>query len=97
MIRFALWLSPSFLDRADLTFPVIIAGRGWYQVALDGRHRISRAIWFGRTRLPTARVPWVFALELLVPGIFEAEWVYLFVRRELRLAGERLHHPPRSS
>ena len=28
-IRLALRLFPRFLARADLTFPVIIAGRGW--------------------------------------------------------------------
>ena len=90
MIRFALRLFPRFLDRADMDFPIIIAGRGWYQVALDGRHRISKAIWTGRTHLPTVRVPWVFALELLVPGIYEVEWLYLFLRNELRRAGRRL-------
>ena len=57
VIRLALRLSPGFLDRADVSFPVIIAGRGWYQVALDGRHRICKAIWTGRTELPTVRVP----------------------------------------
>jgi hypothetical protein len=89
MIRFALWMFPRFLDRADLTFPVIIAGRGWYQIALDGRHRISKAIWTGVPSLHAVRVPWWFALELLCPGIYEVEWVFLFVRRELRKAGHR--------
>lgn len=36
MIRFALRLFPNFLDRADLTFPVIIAGRGWYRSLSTG-------------------------------------------------------------
>lgn len=99
MIRLALRWFPGFLDRADLTFPVIIAGRGWYQIALDGRHRISKAIWTGATHLPTARVPWILALELLIPPIFEVEWLFLFVRRELRKAGRKHpihlphHHP----
>jgi hypothetical protein len=84
MIRFALRLSPGFLDRADLAFPIIIAGRGWYQIALDGRHRISKAIWTGVDHLPTARVPFRFALELLMPGVYEVEWLVLFLRRELR-------------
>jgi hypothetical protein len=87
MIRFALWVYPAFLDRADMTFPIIIAGRGWYQIALDGRHRISRAIWTGRSSLPTVRVPWVLSLEILIPPIFVAEWLALLVRKELRRAG----------
>ena len=94
MIRFALRLFPRFLDRADLTFPIIVAGHGWFQVALDGRHRLSKAIWTGQTHLYTVRVPWRYALELLVPGPFVAEWVYLFLRDELRRAGHwhRGHH-----
>ncbi len=87
MIRLALRLFPKFLDRADLTFPIIVAGQGWYQIALDGRHRISKAIWTGVESLPTVRVPWWYCLELLVPPIFEVEWLVLFVRRELRRAG----------
>ena len=83
-IRVALRLFPEFLDRADLTFPIIVAGRGWYQLALDGRHRISKATWTGHGSLPTVRVPFWFALELLLPGVFEVEWLVLFVRRELR-------------
>ena len=86
-IRFALQLFPRFLDRADLTFPIIVAGQGWYQVALDGRHRLSKAIWTGQPALYTVRVPWRFALELLIPGPYLAEWVYLFLRDELRRAG----------
>lgn len=86
-IRLALWLFPRFLDRADLTFPIIVAGRGWYQIALDGRHRISRAIWTGARSLPTVRVPWRYAIELLVPPVFATEWVALVVRKELRRAG----------
>lgn len=88
-IALALRLFPRFLAKADLTFPVIIAGRGWYQIALDGRHRISKAIWTGQTELPAVRVPWLFALELLVPPIFEVEWLFLFAKRELRKAGGR--------
>ncbi len=88
MIRFALWLYPPFLDRADVRFPIIIAGRGWYQIALDGRHRLSKAIWTGMRNLPTVRVPWWFALELLIPPIFEVEWLVLLVRGELRRSGE---------
>ena len=94
MIRLALRLSPAFLDRADLHFPIIVAGRGWYQIALDGRHRISKAIWVGHGHLPTVRVPWWHALELLVPGIFEAEWLLLFLRGELRTAGQRWSRSP---
>lgn len=93
MIRFALRLFPRFLDRADLAFPIIVAGRGWYQVALDGRHRISKAIWTGETHLFTVRVPWRFALELLIPGPYLAEWLFLFLRNELRRAGH--WHPMR--
>jgi hypothetical protein len=89
MIRFALRLFPRFLDRADLEFPIIVAGQGWYQIALDGRHRISKAIWTGCNRLPTVRVPWWYAVELLFPGVFEVEWLALFARRELRRAGRK--------
>lgn len=88
-IRLALRLFPRFLDRADLTFPIIIAGRRWYQIALDGRHRISKAIWTRTTDLPTVRVPWAFALELLTPGCYEAEWLFLALRNEIRRAGRR--------
>ncbi|MDE1882105.1 MAG: hypothetical protein KGI89_16340 [Euryarchaeota archaeon] len=88
-IGWALRLIPSFLDRADLDFPIIIAGRRWYQIALDGRHRISKAIWTGREHLPTVRVPWWQCLELLTPGIFEVEWLLLFLRGELRMVGHR--------
>ena len=97
MIGFALRLFPKFLDRADLTFPIIVAGRGWYQVALDGRHRISKAIWTGQTHLFTVRVPWRFALELLIPGPYLAEWLFLVLRRELRRAGHwhPIRHPIR--
>lgn len=84
MIRLALRLSPRFLDRADLSFPIIVAGRGWYQIALDGRHRLSKAIWTGADHLLTVRVPFWFALELLVPPVYEVEWLILFLRRELR-------------
>lgn len=86
-IRLALRIFPRFLDRADLTFPVIIAGRGWYQIALDGRHRISKAIWTNRSSLPAVRVPWWFALELLCPGVFEVEWIVLYLRKEHRRSG----------
>jgi hypothetical protein len=89
-IRLALKLFPRFLDRADVTFPIIIAGRGWYQIALDGRHRISKAIWNGLGTLPTVRVAWWYSLELLIPGFYEVEWLYLFLRRELRRSGR---HP----
>jgi hypothetical protein len=90
-IRLAIRLFPRFLERADVTFPVIIAGHGWYQIALDGRHRISKAIWTGMDSLPSVRVPWYYALELLIPGIYEGEWLFLFLRKELRKA----HHEPR--
>ncbi len=86
-IALALRLFPRFLDRADLSYPVIVAGRGWYQIALDGRHRISKAIWTGRPSLHAVRVPWWFALELLCPGVYEVEWLVLFLRKELRRAG----------
>jgi hypothetical protein len=94
-IRLALRLFPDFLDRADVTFPVVVAGRGWYQIALDGRHRISKATWTDLTQLPTVRVPFWYALELLCPGVFEVEWLFLFLRRELRKTTHR--HPPPSS
>ncbi len=90
-IRLALRLFPRFLDRADLTFPIIIAGRGWSQVALDGRHRLSKAIWTGRTHLPTVRVPWRFALELLLPGPYVVEWLFLALLGELRKVGAHHH------
>jgi len=86
VIALALRLFPDFLDRADLTFPVILAGRGWYQIALDGRHRISKATWFGLETLPAVRVPWWYSLELLIPGVYEVEWLFLFLRKELRRA-----------
>ena len=92
VIRLALRVFPGFLDRADLTFPIIVAGQGWYQIALDGRHRISKATWTGVSSLPTVRVPWWYSLELLVPPFYEVEWLVLFVRRELRRPGRR-HHP----
>jgi len=94
-IGLALRIFPRFLDRADLGFPVILAGRGWYQIALDGRHRISKAIWTGSSTLHAVRVPWWFALELLCPGVYEVEWLVLFARKELRRAGHR--RPPRLS
>ncbi|HXQ48391.1 MAG TPA: hypothetical protein VN842_01235 [Thermoplasmata archaeon] len=87
MIRLALRMFPRFLDRADLAFPVIIAGRGWYQIALDGRHRISKAIWTDHPSLPTVRVPWRFALEILCPGVYEVELLVLYLRREHRRSG----------
>jgi hypothetical protein len=89
MIRLALRLFPKFLDRADMDFPVIIAGRGWYHMALDGRHRISKAIWTGRKSLPAVHVAWWYALELLIPGVYEVEWLALFLRNELRRSGRR--------
>ncbi len=94
-IRLALRLVPSFLDRADLDVPIIVAGRGFWQIALDGRHRISKAIWTGRASLPSVRVPWRFALELLVPGPYEAEWLYRLVRRGLRAPALRRRRPLR--
>jgi hypothetical protein len=90
-IRFALRHFPRFLDRADLNFPIIVAGRGWYQIALDGRHRISKATWTNHPTLPTVRVPFRYALELLTPGVYEVEWLILFIRRELRKTSR--HHP----
>lgn len=87
VIRWALRLFPRFFDHADMEFPIIVAGRSWYQIALDGRHRLSRAIWTGRGDLPVARVPLRYAAELLVPGVFEVEWLLLFLRKELRRAG----------
>jgi len=88
-IRLALRLFPRFLERADLTFPVIIAGRGWYHIALDGRHRISKAIWTGHPSLPAVHVSWWYALELLFPGVYEVEWLVLFLRKELRRSGRK--------
>jgi len=87
MIRWALRLYPRFLDRADVTFPVIIAGRGWYQIALDGRHRISRAIWTAMGNLPAVRVPWWYSLEILFPGVYEIELLVLYLRGEHRRSG----------
>lgn len=91
-IRIALRLFPRFLDRADLSFPIVVAGKGWYQLALDGRHRISKATWTGRNALPTVRVPVWFALELLFPGVYEVEWLGLALGHGLRKA-ERLLPP----
>ncbi len=84
VIALALRIAPSYLDRTDLSVPSIVAGRGPTEIALDGRHRLSKAIWTGRSSLPTVRVPWRYALELIVPGPFEAEWLYLRLRRALR-------------
>lgn len=84
VIRLALRLFPGFLDRVDLSFPIIVAGQGWYKIAMDGRHRISKATWTGCAELPAVRVPLWFALELLIPGVYEAEWLGLFLRRRLR-------------
>lgn len=97
-IRLALRMFPDFLSRADLSFPIIIAGRGRFQLTLDGRHRISKAIWTGRSPLLTVRVPWWYALELLFPGVYEVEWLALFLRKELRKAGRRhpIPLPPRA-
>lgn len=89
MIGFALRLYPSFLDRVDFTFPIVVAGKRWYQIALDGRHRISKATWTGRPDLPACRVPLWYALELLVPGVYEAEWLGLNLGRGLRRIAAR--------
>lgn len=89
MIRFALWVYPKFLDRADLSFPIIVAGNGRFQLTLDGRHRISKATWTNSYPLFTVRVPWYYAIELIFPGVFEVEWLLLFLRSELRKAGKR--------
>lgn len=93
MVRLALWLFPRFLERADLTFPIIVAGRGWFQIALDGRHRLSKALMQGVRSLPTVRVPWPYALELLIPGVFEVEWLGLLVERSLRRRLRRWREP----
>ena len=93
-IRFALRLFPKFLDRVDLSFPIIMAGKGWYKIALDGRHRISKAIWTGGRELPTVRVPIWFVLELLLPGVYEAEWLGLQMVRGLRKAAMLLPPSP---
>lgn len=93
-IRLALRLFPNFLDRADMSFPVIIAGRGWYQVALDGRHRICKAIWTGRPNLPAVRVPFWHVFELVFPGVFEVEWLFLYLRHEHRKPGRLTDIPP---
>jgi hypothetical protein len=84
VIRFALRLNAGFFDRADFSFPIIVAGKGWYKIALDGRHRIAKATWTGRSELPTVRVPLRFAVELLLPGVYEVEWLGLFLGRRLR-------------
>lgn len=91
MIRAALFLFPHYLDRADLSFPIIVAGRGWYQITLDGRHRLSKALMIDQEFLPTVRVPWAFALELLIPGVFEVEWAALRLAR--RFGRRRPVHP----
>jgi hypothetical protein len=93
-IRLTLRLFPGFLDRTDLSFPIIVAGRGWYQIALDGRHRISKATWTEQNQLPTVRVPFWFAMELVVPGVYELEWLALFLRRRFRKAVTRLRPSP---
>lgn len=84
VIQFSLRLFPRLLDRVDLSFPIIVAGTGWHKITLDGRHRISKATWVGRSELPAVRVPLWFALELLIPGVYEGEWVGLSLRRKLR-------------
>lgn len=84
VIRFALHLFPGFLDHVDLSLPIIVAGKGWYKIALDGRHRISKATWTGRSELPSVRVPVWFALELVTPGVYEVEWLSLFLVRKFR-------------
>lgn len=89
VIRLALRVFPGFLDRADLSFPIIVAGKGWYQIALDGRHRLSQATWTGCRELPAVRVPLWFALELIVPGVYEVEWAGQFLGRRLRKAAAR--------
>jgi hypothetical protein len=77
-------LFPRLLDRADLSFPVIVAGKRWYKIALDGRHRISKATWTDLCELPAVRVPIWFALELVIPGVYEVEWLGLFLVHKLR-------------
>jgi len=56
VIRFALRLFPGFLDKADLSFPIIVAGRDWYKIALDGPkrppHRTRSALVRARAPLP---------------------------------------------
>lgn len=84
VIQFALRLCPKLLDRADLSFPIVVAGKGWYKLTLDGRHRISKATRNGDSALPAVHVPLWFALELLTPGVYEVEWLGLFIRRKLR-------------
>jgi len=84
MIRLALRLFPRFLDRVDTSFPIIVAGKGWYKIALDGRHRISKATWIDCSELPTVHVPVGFALELLTPGVYEVEWLGLALARVFR-------------
>jgi len=108
VIRFALRLFPRFLERADLSFPIIVAGKGWYKITLDGRHRISRATWTDCRELPVVQVPVWFALELLMPGVYEVEWLGLFLGRNLRrragfvptlsspkVSGSRTHPSPK--
>lgn len=84
VIRFALRLFPGLLDRVDLSFPIIVAGKGWYQIALDGRHRISKATYTSVPELPAVHLPLSFAIELLFPGVYEVEWLGLFLGRRLR-------------
>lgn len=86
-IALALRRYPRFLDRADVNFPIVVAGHRWYQTALDGRHRNSKAIWTDVPSLPTGRVPWVFALEILVPPGYLGEWLCPVSLRELRRSG----------
>lgn len=93
-IRFALRVFPRFLDRVDLSFPIVVAGKGWYKIALEGRHRISKATWTGHGELLAVRLPLWFALELLIPGVYEAEWLGLFLRRRLRRAARPLSTSP---
>ncbi|HXY46354.1 MAG TPA: hypothetical protein VEK13_00450 [Thermoplasmata archaeon] len=83
VIRFGLRLFPGLFDHVDLSFPIIVAGKDWYKITLDGRHRISKATWTGRSELPAVRVPVWFALELLIPGVYEIEWLGLILGRKL--------------
>lgn len=80
-IGLALRVSPGFLDGVNLEMPVILAGNRWFQMVLDGRHRLSKATWEGLPLIRSVRLPLHYAAELLVPGVYEAEWLYLLLRR----------------
>jgi hypothetical protein len=94
-IGLALWISPGFLDGANLDVPVILAGNRGFQMVLDGRHRLSKATWEGLPSIRSVRLPLIYAAELLVPGVYEVEWLYLTLRRRARATPRRVDRSDR--